>query len=157
MKIECLSSIARSDLKVQMWLLLTATALAVAVVMPLFRSKAKLAGKHVIITGGSDGLGYCLAQEFIRKDCRVSIIARTQSKLDAAVARLEGLASTKPAQVHALPADVANNEQVGVLEVAVTCDERSKHQSSCPRRYRRQYLKQKQNLDLVIYLYPTLG
>lgn len=113
-----------------MWLLLAATALAVAVVMPLFRSKTKLASKHVIITGGSDGLGYCLAQEFVRKDCRVSIIARTQSKLDAAVTRLEGLDSTKTAQIHATPADVANNEQVRVLTFVVVYGERSKHHSS---------------------------
>lgn len=95
-----------------LWLIWPVTALAVAYGMSCFRPKIKLSGRHVIITGGSDGLGYCLAKEFLRRGCRVSIVARTQSKLDSAVEGLRGLPSSENIQVHAISADVTKFEQV---------------------------------------------
>ena len=95
-----------------------AAAITAAVVfvcsMPWFRSKVQLAGKHVIITGGSEGLGFCLAKEFCEKKCRVTIIARTKSKLDQALNNLQELALPE-VQVQALTADVTQNEQAGCL------------------------------------------
>lgn len=88
------------------------TALAVAYGMIWFRSGVKLSGKHVIVTGGSEGLGYCLACAFCKKGCRVTIIARTQSKLDQALSNLRELDLAAGGQAQALPADVTNFEQV---------------------------------------------
>ena len=85
-------------------------ALALASTMTWFRSGVKLSGKHAIITGGSEGLGYCLARELCVKGCRVTIVSRTQSKLDQALVELERL--TVAAEVQALPADVTKFEQV---------------------------------------------
>lgn len=48
-------------------------------------------GKHVYITGGSQGLGLALAKELARKGASITIVARTQSKLDAAIKELETL------------------------------------------------------------------
>jgi 3-dehydrosphinganine reductase len=46
-------------------------------------------GKHVLVTGGSEGLGLALASRAVRGGAaRVTLVARTQRKLDAAV---EGL------------------------------------------------------------------
>lgn len=86
------------------------TALVLAYSMTWLRSSIKLSGKHVIITGGSEGLGYCLARELCLKGCRITIMARTQSKLDQALVQLQELEVA--ADVQALPADVTNFEQV---------------------------------------------
>ena len=93
------------------------TALAVAYGMTWFRSGVKLPGKHVIVTGGSEGLGYCLACAFCKKGCRVTIIARTQSKLDQALSNLQELNLAAGGQAQALPADVTNFEQVSSLGI----------------------------------------
>lgn len=45
--------------------------------------------QHVYITGGSQGLGLALAKELARKGASITIVARTQSKLDAAIKELE--------------------------------------------------------------------
>ena len=89
------------------------TVLVLAYTMAWFRSGVKLSGKHVIITGGSEGLGFCLARELCVKGCRVTIVARTQSKLDQALVELQELRVA--AGVQALPADVTKFEQVNRL------------------------------------------
>ncbi|KAF7332736.1 Protein kinase domain-containing protein [Mycena kentingensis (nom. inval.)] len=47
-------------------------------------------GQHCYITGGSSGLGLALATLLVKQGADVSIVARTQSKLDDALAQLEG-------------------------------------------------------------------
>jgi NAD(P)-dependent dehydrogenase (short-subunit alcohol dehydrogenase family) len=44
------------------------------------------ADKHVLITGGSEGLGLALAKLLVTQNARVTLIARTLSKLQAAEA-----------------------------------------------------------------------
>ena len=41
-------------------------------------------GKHVLITGGSEGIGFALAQCFRRAGASVTILGRSQGKLDDA-------------------------------------------------------------------------
>lgn len=89
-----------------------AIVLALAYSMTWLRSGVKLSGKHVIITGGSEGLGYCLACALYKKGCRVTILARTQSKLDQALVNLQELNLAAGGQAQALPADVTDIEQV---------------------------------------------
>ncbi|KAG2131328.1 hypothetical protein DEU56DRAFT_814007 [Suillus clintonianus] len=55
-------------------------------------------GLHVYITGGSQGLGLALAKLVARKGAHVSIVARTQSKLDEALKELEA-ARQRPDQI----------------------------------------------------------
>lgn len=45
---------------------------------------------HVLITGGSEGLGKELGRALVKRGHRVSLVARTRAKLDAAVADLGG-------------------------------------------------------------------
>jgi NAD(P)-dependent dehydrogenase (short-subunit alcohol dehydrogenase family) len=45
----------------------------------------QLQGKHVLVTGGSRGIGLACAHEFLREGCKVSIVGRTQEHLDAAL------------------------------------------------------------------------
>lgn len=44
----------------------------------------KLAGKHVLVTGGSRGIGLACAQEFRREGCKVSIVGRDRARLESA-------------------------------------------------------------------------
>ena len=48
----------------------------------------QLQGKHVLITGGSRGIGLACAREFLREGCRVSIAGRDPQRLEQARAAL---------------------------------------------------------------------
>lgn len=48
----------------------------------------RLQGKHVLITGGSKGIGLACAQEFAREGARLTLVARNPATLDQAVAAL---------------------------------------------------------------------
>jgi NAD(P)-dependent dehydrogenase (short-subunit alcohol dehydrogenase family) len=69
---------------------------------------ADLAGKVVLITGGSRGLGLVLAREFARHGAAVSICARDELELDVARRDLEG----RGARVLAARCDVRDRTQV---------------------------------------------
>ncbi|MFL6227215.1 MAG: SDR family NAD(P)-dependent oxidoreductase [Pyrinomonadaceae bacterium] len=66
------------------------------------------AGKTVLITGGSRGLGLVLAREFARRGARLSICARDPGELERARVELAG----RGAEVFAFPCDVTEREQV---------------------------------------------
>lgn len=72
----------------------------------------QLQGKHVFITGGSEGLGLELGIQAVREGAKVSLIARTRSKLDAAKAAAEAACSSG-GSVAVCCADVTNRKQVG--------------------------------------------
>jgi NAD(P)-dependent dehydrogenase (short-subunit alcohol dehydrogenase family) len=48
----------------------------------------QLDGKHVLVTGGSRGIGLACAREFLREGARLSLAGRSQAHLDAALAQL---------------------------------------------------------------------
>lgn len=62
------------------------------------------AGKHILITGGSAGIGLCMAQEFARRGARLSIVARDPARLAAACASLRTLG----AEARGWPCDVTD-------------------------------------------------
>lgn len=94
-------------------LALASVALVQALTMGLFRRR-KLSGLHVLITGGSKGLGLSLAKEFIRRGCSVSIVARSKTDLLEALATLQDFAKSLSlsAKIQALPADVTSHEDL---------------------------------------------
>ena len=67
-----------------------------------------LAGKHVLITGGSRGLGLLLAREFAGRGARVAICARDAAELQRARDDL----SAHGADVMALQCDVSDRHEV---------------------------------------------
>jgi len=44
----------------------------------------ELTGKHVLVTGGSRGIGLACAHDFLREGCKVSIVGRDEQRLAAA-------------------------------------------------------------------------
>jgi NAD(P)-dependent dehydrogenase (short-subunit alcohol dehydrogenase family) len=70
-----------------------------------------LSNKVVLVTGGSRGLGRCLARAFARQGCRVAITSRDAEKLRAAAEEIGEPASA----VLALPCDIRHKDQVELM------------------------------------------
>jgi NAD(P)-dependent dehydrogenase (short-subunit alcohol dehydrogenase family) len=70
-----------------------------------------LAGKRVIITGGTNGIGLAAAIELARRGAQLALVARSESKAAEAVARITA-ASSAPTPVDVLLADLASQSSV---------------------------------------------
>jgi NAD(P)-dependent dehydrogenase (short-subunit alcohol dehydrogenase family) len=70
------------------------------------RRRLELAGRVVLITGGSRGLGLQLAREFANQGAHLALLARDEDELERAAAELEGV------QVELLACDLRRAEQV---------------------------------------------
>ncbi|HYF67825.1 MAG TPA: SDR family NAD(P)-dependent oxidoreductase [Ohtaekwangia sp.] len=74
-------------------------------------TKYRLAGKVVLVTGGSRGLGLELARQLVAKGARVAICSRTTSQLYSAKEELVKMGG----DILALPVDVTKQEEVQIL------------------------------------------
>ncbi|MBM0126745.1 SDR family NAD(P)-dependent oxidoreductase [Pimelobacter simplex] len=70
----------------------------------------KLDGRTALVTGGSRGLGYAIAQALRDRGANVAIIARDDAAVKSAASRLEGDSSSQ--SVLPIVADVADSESV---------------------------------------------
>src|SRR5436190_10583547 len=64
-----------------------------------------LAGKRVVVTGGSSGIGEATARRFLAEGARVAVVALPDEALEGLDGRLPGLSS-------AIAADVAERAEV---------------------------------------------
>jgi 3-dehydrosphinganine reductase len=80
------------------------------------------ANQHVIITGGSSGIGRATAQLLTRRGAHVSIIARRQPLLDETLAELESLRESPAQRLRAYSADLAEWEQAQEAISVLTAD-----------------------------------
>lgn len=87
-----------------------------------------LAGKTALVTGGSKGIGYAVADALLAEGVDVALIARTQADLDTAAAELArpGRRVVAFAGDMSVPADVdrcaaAAIEALGHIDILVTC------------------------------------
>lgn len=67
---------------------------------------------HVIITGGSSGIGLATAVMFRKRNCNVTIIARNVGKLDEAKVLIDKEAKGHEGELHVVSADVASKGQI---------------------------------------------
>lgn len=63
-----------------------------------------LEGKKVIITGGSEGIGYAIAEAFVKSGAEVIIVSRSSEKLNKAAVKL----SVYNSKIHTLSFDLSN-------------------------------------------------
>lgn len=82
--------------------------IAAAAIVRARRATFDFSDKTVLITGGSRGLGFLLAQEFAFRGARVAIAARDPDELQRARAELEGIT----ADVITIVADVTEQDEV---------------------------------------------
>lgn len=76
------------------------------------------AGKVVLVTGGSSGIGLAAATKFAEAGAITLICARDQAKLDEAVKEIKGKAG-KDAHIHAFACDIA--DEAGCAELVAWC------------------------------------
>lgn len=84
---------------------------AAAITKQMRRPRLNLAGKVVLITGGSRGFGLALASRFGRMGCRIALCARDREELERAASRLRRHAS----EVKVFPCDLNNPEEIPLL------------------------------------------
>ena len=77
-----------------------------------------LSGQHFLITGGGSGIGLACAARLRADGGVVTLMGRTQQKLDTAAARLR---ETPGAEVRVAVGDVANEDHIATA-VTVACD-----------------------------------
>lgn len=76
-------------------------------------------GKHVVITGGSSGIGRSAALQVAREGGRVAIVARNQARLDATLAELNGIGEGGHV---AYSVDVTDEHAVTAMVASVLAD-----------------------------------
>ncbi|MCC2673646.1 MAG: short-chain dehydrogenase/reductase [Ramlibacter sp.] len=85
----------------------------------------QLQGKHVLITGGSRGIGLACARDFLAEGCRVSLVGRSPGHMEAALASLrsrgeaEGVCADLADPAEALRAIDAAEARFGPIDVLV--------------------------------------
>ncbi|MER7498964.1 SDR family oxidoreductase [Nonomuraea pusilla] len=72
------------------------------------RDLFSLRGRRALVTGGSSGIGYAMAEAIGRAGAEVVLVARRQAELDAAVRRLRGHGVT----ASSISADLGDREAV---------------------------------------------
>jgi 3-oxoacyl-[acyl-carrier protein] reductase len=70
-----------------------------------------LTGRRALVTGGSKGIGFAIAEELVAEGAQVAICARNQAEIHAAAERLRAAGGT----VHAQTTDVTDPRQVSDL------------------------------------------
>ncbi|WP_018234881.1 SDR family oxidoreductase [Ensifer sp. BR816] len=68
---------------------------------------------HVIITGGSSGIGLALASLYVGRGARLSLVARSRDLLEAAAQTLVVKYGAGAGDIHIETADVASEEDIG--------------------------------------------
>ncbi|GIV96248.1 MAG: 3-ketodihydrosphingosine reductase [Herpetosiphonaceae bacterium] len=75
---------------------------------------------HVIITGGSSGIGKAVARLLVHEGAHLTIIARNTARLATAKAELEAARLSSDQKIHSISADVSDEDQAyNALDEAV--------------------------------------
>jgi len=81
--------------------------------------RGRLSGKAAVITGGSSGIGFAIAQALAGEDCNVVITGRDEEKLAAAALRISSSTQQNTALILPKVCDVRDPEAIVELFVTV--------------------------------------
>jgi NAD(P)-dependent dehydrogenase (short-subunit alcohol dehydrogenase family) len=73
-------------------------------------------GQHIVVAGGSSGIGFAIAELALERGARVTISGRSEAKLADAVARLGGRAQAVSMDLGDVAAAQAGFEQIGAYD-----------------------------------------
>ena len=76
------------------------------------KSLSKLQNCHVLILGGSSGIGFGVAEAAVEHGARVSIASSQQSKINHALSRLQSAYPDKTAQLHGYSCDLSHPQKL---------------------------------------------
>lgn len=99
-------------------LVVAAVVVAFDLVRRALLPRTSFAGKHVVVTGGSAGIGKAIAKELLAKGARVTLLARTQSKLEQAIVELSASSDTKTDIQYVCASTCSTQELEAALSVA---------------------------------------
>ncbi|WP_327101548.1 SDR family oxidoreductase [Nocardia vinacea] len=88
----------------------------------MFPELFSVSGKTVLVTGGTRGIGYMIAEGYLRAGARVYITSRKEAACAEAATALSEFG-----EVHAIPCDVTNDEQCQALIDAIAAREPKLH------------------------------
>lgn len=89
-----------------------AVAVHVQAVIRLEQVMSSFAGSTILITGGSSGIGFALAELLVKRDANVWLLARRQEKLDEAVVQLSKIKKNNEQVILPIQADVSDYKQL---------------------------------------------
>ena len=88
-------------------------------------------GRRAIVTGGSSGIGFETARQFLEEGVRVLITGRNQQKLDKA---RDNLAKRTGGEVHAVVADMTKESDIAKMVAVAKAETRRRRHSGQQRR-----------------------
>ncbi|XP_077412859.1 3-dehydrosphinganine reductase isoform X1 [Vanacampus margaritifer] len=113
---------------------IVAFVLLLYMISPLISPKPlKLNGAHVVVTGGSSGIGKCIAMECYRQGAFITLVARDEAKLIQAKKEVEKFAINDKQVVLCISVDVSSDysqvesvikqaqEKLGPVDMLVNC------------------------------------
>jgi NAD(P)-dependent dehydrogenase (short-subunit alcohol dehydrogenase family) len=68
--------------------------------------------EHVVVVGGSSGIGLGVAEAVLNSGAEVTIVGRSADRLAAAERRLAQPDGTQPDRLHAVPADITREDNI---------------------------------------------
>ncbi|MDL9938287.1 SDR family oxidoreductase [Gordonia sp. ABSL1-1] len=87
--------------------------------------RGPLVGKHILVTGGSSGIGKSVARMCVTRGADVIIVARNAAELDATVAELNAASTKKgipPGRATAYQCDITDEESVASMVKSILAD-----------------------------------